>query len=669
MGSAEYSSVTGIMLADLLKYYTPGGEYAVKVNFYSDYPGSFSNDFLPQDPEHDSAMLLWSGISDGSEKIFGLRSALNGGGGRFWWSGINTVGVSLPDSAAAFSVTPANAAVVVKNTANADQIITPGEDGKYALKQGIVYTYTVSAGGYVAKDGSLTPAAAEETVAVALSPVSGGGSGDGGGGVNYYTVTGYNGAEGTVAPSAATAKAGDRITLTVTPAEGYGIVALSAGGAAISGEVTPGTNTYTFNMPSQNVTIAATFEKLALTVYSQRGENGAPVKAAVFTKADLKALATTNSSGYAYLYAQNDAWRAVVATELVTLDALLDTSGVSGNWRSGSYLKFDCYDGPYDKSYPYYENIRECRYYIEGGVTTEVPAGLAIQWNSGELTSGGVSGIAAGAYDSGRLRFVYGVSPAQYNEMIAAGARSPSGVESITVVYEASSIPGGSVGIDHGSGNTNAGGGAGAETAPVESPTVESSVGVSPSTGLPFTDVKAGDWFYGAVEYAQTRGLMGGVGDNQFAPNTNLTRAMLVTILQRYAGAGSPTESGNTFTDVPAGRWYAGSVAWASANGIVNGYGDGLFGPDDDVTREQFAAILQNFARWLSLDVSKSADISGYEDAGKVSGWALGSMQWAFAEGLIAGRTETTLAPEGTATRAEAAAMLMRFIENFVKKA
>jgi hypothetical protein len=241
-------------------------------------------------------------------------------------------------------------------------------------------------------------------------------------------------------------------------------------------------------------------------------------------------------------------------------------------------------------------------------------------------------------------------------------------VESITVVYEASSIPGGSVGIDHGSGNTNAGGVPGGETAPVENPVVESSAGVSPSLGLLFTDVKAGDWFYGAVEYAQTRGLMGGVGDNQFAPNTNLTRAMLVTILQRYAGAGSPAES-DTFTDVPAGRWYAGSVAWASANGIVNGYGGGLFGPDDDVTREQFAAILQNFARWLSLDVSKSADISGYEDAGKVSGWALSSVQWAFAEGLLTGRASTTLAPEGTATRAEAAAMLMRFIENFVKKA
>jgi hypothetical protein len=241
-------------------------------------------------------------------------------------------------------------------------------------------------------------------------------------------------------------------------------------------------------------------------------------------------------------------------------------------------------------------------------------------------------------------------------------------VESITVVYEASSIPGGSVGIDHGSGNTNAGGVPGGETAPAESPAVETGAGVSPSPGLSFTDVKAGDWFHGAVEYAQTHGLMGGVGDNQFAPNTNLTRGMLVTILQRYAGAGSPAESGSTFTDVPAGRWYAGSVAWASANGIVNGYGDGLFGPDDDVTREQFAAILQNFARWLSLDVSKSADISGYEDAGKVSGWALSSVQWAYAEGLITGRAAATLAPDGTATRAEAAAMLMRFIENLVKK-
>jgi hypothetical protein len=141
---------------------------------------------------------------------------------------------------------------------------------------------------------------------------------------------------------------------------------------------------------------------------------------------------------------------------------------------------------------------------------------------------------------------------------------------------------------------------------------------------------------------------------------------MLVTVLYRLEG--SPAVAGtNGFTDVKEGRWYTDAVVWAAANKIVSGYGGGLFGPDDGVTREQLAAMLRNYAGYKKRDVSASADLSAYKDAGRISSWAEGAMKWAVAAGLIAGRSADTLAPGGGATRAEVAAMLMRFCESLAK--
>ena len=182
----------------------------------------------------------------------------------------------------------------------------------------------------------------------------------------------------------------------------------------------------------------------------------------------------------------------------------------------------------------------------------------------------------------------------------------------------------------------------------------------------PFADVKESDWFYAAVKYANENGLMNGTSTTTFAPNATLTRAMLVTILYRYAGEPAVTGQ-NPFSDVAAGQWYTDAIIWANANGIVEGYGGGLFGTDDNITREQLAVILYRFAQKMGLDVSKSANLSGYTDADSISDWALDAMKWANANGLINGRTTTTLEPGGTATRAEAATILMRFLENVIK--
>ena len=178
---------------------------------------------------------------------------------------------------------------------------------------------------------------------------------------------------------------------------------------------------------------------------------------------------------------------------------------------------------------------------------------------------------------------------------------------------------------------------------------------------LPFPDVTEGDWFYDAVRYAYETGLMDGVGDNLFAPNSQTTRAQLVTILYRLEG--EPEVSGTSgFSDVAAGTWYTDAVAWAAQNGIVNGVSDTEFAPGDDITREQLAAILYRYAAYQGYDVSQRADLSGFGDAESISGYAQEALSWAHAQGLVLGFEDGSLRPQGTASRAQIAAVLMRFL-------
>ena len=183
---------------------------------------------------------------------------------------------------------------------------------------------------------------------------------------------------------------------------------------------------------------------------------------------------------------------------------------------------------------------------------------------------------------------------------------------------------------------------------------------------LPFPDVTEGDWFYDAVRYAYETGLMDGVGDSLFAPNSETTRAQLVTILYRLEG--EPEVSGTSgFTDVEAGTWYTDAVAWAAANGIVNGVSETEFAPGKDITREQLATILFRYAEAKGYDVSARADLSAYTDADQIQSYAAESVAWAVAEGLIQGFEDNTLRPAGNATRAQIATILMRFCEGVAK--
>lgn len=188
----------------------------------------------------------------------------------------------------------------------------------------------------------------------------------------------------------------------------------------------------------------------------------------------------------------------------------------------------------------------------------------------------------------------------------------------------------------------------------------------APVSGLPFGDVKSADWFYNDVKYVYEKGMMAGTAADVFAPNATTTRAMIVTILYRLEG--SPAVTGtSSFVDVPAGQWYTDAVNWAAANQIVKGTSATTFAPNDSITREQMAAILYRYAQYKGYDVTKKADLSGYSDNGQVSAYAKDALAWANAAKLINGVTNTTLAPQGNATRAQVSAILHRFCDGVVK--
>ena len=187
----------------------------------------------------------------------------------------------------------------------------------------------------------------------------------------------------------------------------------------------------------------------------------------------------------------------------------------------------------------------------------------------------------------------------------------------------------------------------------------------NPGTGAnPFTDVSEKDWFYGDVMFVYENGLMLGTSKTLFSPHGTATRGMMATILWRMEG--SPIPKGkNSFTDVEAGKWYADAITWTAENGIFAGYGKDKFGPDDPITREQLAAIFYRYADYKGYDLTVKGNLDKFKDADKITDYAKTAMQWAVGSGLVKGKSGNLLDPQGTATRAEIAAMLHRFIEKY----
>lgn len=181
---------------------------------------------------------------------------------------------------------------------------------------------------------------------------------------------------------------------------------------------------------------------------------------------------------------------------------------------------------------------------------------------------------------------------------------------------------------------------------------------------MAFVDVNERDWFYDAAKFVYDKGMMSGTSANAFSPNAATTRGMLVTILYRMEG--EPEAKASTFSDVPREMYYAKAVDWASQNGIVTGYGGnetGTFGPDNSVTREQMATILYRYSAKKGRDMTARGDLSGFTDQAAISGYAQGAMTWAVGMGLVSGMGDGTVAPAGSATRAQVATILMRYLE------
>ena len=187
----------------------------------------------------------------------------------------------------------------------------------------------------------------------------------------------------------------------------------------------------------------------------------------------------------------------------------------------------------------------------------------------------------------------------------------------------------------------------------------------NPGTGAnPFTDVSEKDWFYGDVMFVYENGLMLGTSKTLFSPYGTATRGMMATTLWRMEGSPAP-KGKNSFTDVEAGKWYADAITWTAENGIFAGYGKDKFGPDDPITREQLAAIFYRYADYKGYDLTVKGNLDKFKDADKITDYAKTAMQWAVGSSLVKGKSGNLLDPQGTATRAEIAAMLHRFIEKY----
>ena len=186
--------------------------------------------------------------------------------------------------------------------------------------------------------------------------------------------------------------------------------------------------------------------------------------------------------------------------------------------------------------------------------------------------------------------------------------------------------------------------------------------------GSRFTDMPAeNNWAHTGIDFVVDHGLFGGTSATTFEPETAMTRAMLVTVLWRYEG--QPKGYQNTFSDVntKTGSWYIDAVAWASANGVVNGVGNGKFDPERKITREQMATILFRYAQKKGIDTSNRGNLNGFPDANKISGYAKDAVAWAISESIITG-SDGRLLPQNNATRAQVATILMRFIANVIER-
>ena len=302
-------------------------------------------------------------------------------------------------------------------------------------------------------------------------------------------------------------------------------------------------------------------------------------------------------------------------------------------------------------------------YSVSCDITVNIPTG----GNGGSGTSGGAGGTAS---------YTVIVDDAQNGSVAASHKNAPKGT---TVTITATSNEGYKLdnltALDKNGKEiklTNTGDGTYIFTMPAGKVTVSAKfVSSTDDSGtncpcVEFVDLNSSLWYHEAVDYVLARGIMSGYGDGYFGPNDTLTRGMVAQLF--YNLAGSPDIEGQvSFGDVADGVWYADAVRWAEANKVVGGYADGSFGPNDNITREQLASILYRYAAANGENMNATADLNGFADANSISEWSRTALAWANAEGLITGKTGNIIDAKGYATRAEIATILMRYIENIAE--
>lgn len=450
-----------------------------------------------------------------------------------------------------------------------------------------------------------------------------------------YTVTTNIPTGGSVTATPSTGlKLNDTVTVTVQPNDGYYLKSLTVGGADVTNLVTwdwywnwyySRTGTYSFLMPSNDVSVYATFDtwydgdiaciydgrfgNVSLNVWSQALDRFVPYTSA--SKGDLVQVIVEPYNGYAmnslsisernYWGSSVDYWQ---------------------SWKHDNVYYFYMPDSDVNLYVDFTEAVSEHIVYVDKAANGLLKADTT--W----AADGQIVYVTA-TPDTGYVLSSLFVKTAKGDQL---------------KVYEAKK--------------------AGVYYFYMPDQYVTVSAYFAPAaSALPFNDVAYTSWYYDAVKFVYDKGIMDGVSYYKFAPDATITRGMVVTMLWRMAG--EPYEAAAGFTDVAAGRYYTTAVAWAAKNGIVEGMTATTFAPDQAITREQLASILYRYAKWLGFS-GYGSDISGYTDAGKVSSYAYDAMSWAVRSGVVTGTSARVLDPQGTASRAAAAQMFMNFY-NYIK--
>ena len=406
--------------------------------------------------------------------------------------------------------------------------------------------------------------------------------------------------------TSATVTAGDEVTLAATANSGYRFVGWMEGDQTVSTDTT-----YAFQA-SSNRSLTAKFEKVYTVTVNASGGGTATADKNTAAEGKTVTLTATPDSGYRFT-----------------------------GWTSSDGVTFANASSE--------------------STTFTMPAGdVTVTAGFTRISSGSTTyAITAPDAENGAVRVSPGRASRGTTVTITVTPDEGYELESLTVLDSRDNeIP-----------LTDKGDGKYTFTMPAGRVTVEASFAEIAPEPLPFGDVDDGDWFADAARFVYENGMMNGVSETSFAPHATTSRSMIVTILYRLEGE-PVVDYAMDFTDVAGDAYYAEAVRWAASEGIVGGYGGGLFGSDDAVTREQLAVILYRYAAYKGYDVSIGEDtnILSYADFADLSEYAISAMQWACGAGIITGVTDATLVPQGTATRAQCAAMLMRFVEAIGEK-